>query len=65
MLPDHRDGEAFAQVAAGQSLTSTELDELLPDRWLESHPQHAWTIAAIRRKEREAKEKSRRQKPRR
>jgi transposase len=64
-LPYHREGEAFGQVAAGQPVTSTELDELLPDRWLESHPQHAWTIDTIRRKEREAKEKSRRQKRRR
>jgi transposase len=64
-LPYHRDGEAFKQAAAGQSVTSTELDELLPDRWLESHPQHAWTIDTIRRKEREAKEKSRRQNRRR
>jgi transposase len=64
-LPYHRDGEAFAQAAAGQPVMSTELDELLPDRWLESHPQHAWTIDTIRRKEREAKEKSRRQKRRR
>jgi len=64
-LPYHRDGEAFAQAAAGQPVMSTELDELLPDRWLASHPQHGWTIDAIRRKEREAKEKSRRQKRRR
>lgn len=64
-LPNHRDGEAFEQAAAGQPVTSTELDELLPDRWLESHPQHAWTIDTIRRKEREAKEKSRRQNRRR
>jgi transposase len=64
-LPYHRDGEAFGQVATGQPVTSTELDELLPDRWLESHPQHAWTIDTIRRKEREAKEKSRRQNRRR
>lgn len=64
-LPYHRDGEAFEQVAAGQPVTSTELDELLPDRWLASHPQHAWTIDTIRRKEREAKEKSRRQNRRR
>ena len=64
-LPYHRDGEAFTQAAAGQPVMSTELDELLPDRWLESHPQHAWTIDTIRRKEREAKEKSRRQKRRR
>jgi len=64
-LPNHRSGEAFAQAVTGQPVTSTELDDLLPDRWLESHPQHAWTIDTIRRKEREAKEKSRRQNRRR
>jgi hypothetical protein len=64
-LPYHRDGEASEQVAAGQPVTSTELDGLLTDRWLESHPRHAWTIDTIRRKEREAKEKSRHQKRRR
>jgi hypothetical protein len=46
-------------------VTSTDLDDLLPDRWLESHPQHAWSMDAIRRKERQAKEKNRRQKRRR
>jgi transposase len=61
-LPYHRNGEAFAQAATGQPVTSTELDELLPDRWLESHPKHAWKIDTIRRKERQAKEKTRRQK---
>ena len=54
-LPYHRDGEAFAQAASGRSVTSTELDDLLPDRWLESHPEHTWTIDTIRRKERQAK----------
>ncbi len=32
-----------------------DLDPLLPDRWLESHPQHRWTIADIRAEERLAK----------
>jgi transposase len=64
-LPCRRSGEAFAQAAAGQPVTSTDLDDLLPDRWLESHPQHAWSMDAIRRKERQAKEKNRRQKRRR
>jgi len=64
-LPYHRNGEAFSQAAAGKSVTSDELDELLPDRWLQSHPQHGWTMDTIRRKEREAKEKNRRQKRRR
>jgi transposase len=52
-LPYHRGGEAFAQSAAGSAVTSDELDYLLPDRWLQSHPAHAWTIDTIRRAERQ------------
>ena len=52
-LPYHRDGEAFAQSAAGQPFTSDEPDYLLPDIWLRANPTHAWTINAIRRTERE------------
>lgn len=63
-LPYHRGGEAASQTRAGDRVTSDELDELLPDRWLASHPQHAWTMDTIRRKERQAKEKNRRQKRR-
>ncbi len=37
-LPYHREGEAFTQSAKGEPVTSTELDELLPDKWLASHP---------------------------
>lgn len=59
-LPYHRDGEAFAQALTEEPVTSDELDEFLPDRWLVNHPQHAWTIDTIRRKERERKEKRRR-----
>ena len=54
-LPYFREGEAFAQAAAGESVTSTELDHLLPDRWLEANPSHKWTIDEIRRVERERK----------
>ncbi len=64
-LPYHRDGEAFAQAAAAEPVTSTELDDLLPDRWLADHPEHAWTIDTIRREERKQKEKNRRRKRRR
>ena len=39
-----------------------ELDEWLPDCWIEFQPQHAWTIDRIRGKEREARAKRRRQK---
>ena len=54
-LPYFREGEAFAQAAAGESVTSTELDHLLPDRWLEANPSHKWAIDEIRRVERERK----------
>jgi len=51
-LPFHRDGQAFAQSAAGEAVTAAELDDLLPDRWLQSHPDSVWTIDQIRREER-------------
>ncbi len=54
-LPYHRDGEAFEQALQKKPVTSSELDELLPDRWLQAHPQHVWTIDEIRREEREQK----------
>ncbi len=53
-LPYHRNGEAFAQAAAAEPVTSNELDYLLPDAWLKANPHHKWTIDEIRRKEREA-----------
>ena len=64
-LPYHRGGEAFAQTESGEGVTSTELDYLLPDCWLTSNPTHTWTMDTIRRKERQAKDKNRRQKRRR
>ena len=51
-LPYHRDGEAFAQAAQGLPVTSAELDDLLPDRWLQANPTQVWTIDEIRREER-------------
>jgi transposase len=54
-LPYHRGGEAFAQTESGEAVTSDELDDLLPDRWLVTNPEHKWTIDEIRRREREAK----------
>ncbi len=54
-LPYHREGEAFAQSRAGEAVTSSELDELLPDRWLQAHPDCVWTIDVIRRAERQQK----------
>lgn len=64
-LPYHRDGKAFAQCAAGDRVTSDELDYLLPDHWLESHPDQVWTIDEVRRFERKRSEKRRRLKRRR
>jgi transposase len=60
-LPKYRDGLAFSQSEEGLSVTSTELDHLLPDRWLKAHPEHQWTIDVQRRKEREQTEKRRKQ----
>ena len=54
-LPNHRDGEAFRQAADDEPVTSTELDHLLPDRWLLANPNHRWTIDDIRRAERDRK----------
>lgn len=64
-LPYHRAGDAFAQCNAGERVTSDELDYLLPDRWLERHPDQAWTIDEVRRVERKRSEKRRRLKRRR
>jgi transposase len=55
-LPYHRSGEAFAQAAAGLPVTSSELDCLLPDLWLQNNPTHPWTIDDIRRQEREKRQ---------
>lgn len=55
-LPYHRNGEAFAQAAGGKPVTSEELDDLLPDRWLQQNPEHVWTIDEVRRKERTRKQ---------
>lgn len=54
-LPYHRGGRAFSQCQAEQAVTSDELDYLLPDRWLRDHPEHTWTIDAVRRQERKQK----------
>jgi hypothetical protein len=35
-----------------QGRSSEELLELLPDRWLKDHTEHRWTIAVVRREER-------------
>jgi len=59
-LPYHRGGEAFAQSSSGTPVASDELDDLLPDRWLRSHPECVWTIDALRRAERRRKKSRRR-----
>jgi transposase len=59
-LPNHRGREAFTQAAQSLPVTSAELDYLLPDRWLESHPECVWTIDEVRRKERHQQEQRRR-----
>ncbi len=61
-LPYHRNGQAFHQAAAGEPVTSEELDDLLPDRWLKANPDHVWKIDEIRRQERESKDKARKRK---
>lgn len=58
-LPYHRAGQAFAQSAAGEAVATAELDNLLPDRWLQSHPDCVWTIDAIRREERKRQQQHR------
>jgi hypothetical protein len=55
-LPSYRSGAAYLQSASGGSVTSDELDELLPDRWLVAHPDCKWQIDDIRREERRQKE---------
>jgi len=56
-LPYHRDGAAFAQAAACEPVSSDELDDLLPDKWLQANPEHVWKIDEIRRAERSQKQK--------
>ena len=51
-LPYHRGGEAFEQAANQEPVVSSELDYLLPDKWLQQNPSHRWTIDGIRRAER-------------
>jgi hypothetical protein len=48
---------------AGKAVTSSELNDLLPDRWLQSHPDCVWTIDVIRRAERCQKNQARRRRP--
>lgn len=61
MLPPYRNSESFRESKTTGLVTSTELDGLLPDLWLESNPSHRWTIDEIRGKERRQKEAARHQ----
>ena len=38
-----------------QGLSDEQLLELLPDRWLQANPEHRWTIAEVRREERNSR----------
>ena len=60
-LPSHRQGKVFEASQVEALAHSDELDYLLPDIWLRSHPECRWSIDEIRRKEREKTEKRRRQ----
>jgi hypothetical protein len=46
-LPAYRQSEAFSQASRGEPVTSNELDELLPDRWLVAHPDCKWKYRLI------------------
>jgi transposase len=48
--------DIFARLPLlGDSPTTEQLDELLPDRWLAAHPEHRWWIDDLRRAERQPK----------
>ncbi|MFN9365212.1 MAG: hypothetical protein ACK6CE_10500 [Planctomycetota bacterium] len=36
-------------------LNSTPLGPVIDDRWLHAHPEHRWTIADVRREERNSR----------
>jgi transposase len=44
---------AAASPATSESGKPPDLTDLLPDNWLQSHPQHRWQIDDIRKKERQ------------
>lgn len=45
--------ELPARLAAAPATGPPDLSDLLPDQWLSTHPQHAWTIDEIRKVERQ------------
>jgi transposase len=44
--------DLFSRLPALKSDSPDELDLLLPDRWLQAHPQHRWVIDELRRRSR-------------
>jgi len=50
-----RDCEAFQQAAKEDPVSSTELVDLLPDKWLAENPTHRSNIDHIRSEERTSK----------
>lgn len=38
-------------LSLGESPTHASLEELLPNRWLQNHPQHVWRISQLRQQE--------------
>ncbi len=63
-LPNFRDSDAFKESRENGLVVSPELDQLLPDLWLEAHPKHRWTIDEIRGEERAQKESAKRKRRR-
>lgn len=53
--------DVFTQLPALPAEEPERLDQLLPDRWLQAHPQHRWNIDEIRRKERKKRHQKLRQ----
>jgi hypothetical protein len=60
-LPNYRSGTAYSQSASEVSVTSDELDDMIPDRRLAAHLGCKWQIDDIRREEHRQKESRKRQ----
>lgn len=45
--------DIFTRLPALPAEEPELLDQLLPDRWLQAHPQHRWNIDQLRRQERQ------------
>lgn len=53
--------DVFTRLPALSADEPELLDQLLPDQWLQAHPQHRWNIDEIRRKERQKRRQKLRQ----